>query len=781
MEYGYYDAARREYVITNPETPSPWINYLGADRYCALVSHNAGGYSFYQSAKSGRFLRFRYNNLPVDRPGRYLYLRDRESGDYWSAAWQPVGKDLSSYRTETRHGLGYTTIISQYTHIESETTYFVPQGEDLEIWLFTLRNKGTTPRRLAVFSYAEFAFWDAMLDLVDYQYILNMCRNRLDNDTQIIDYEVGLEGRPRVFAFTTAPLAGWDCDRDIFMGVHRGEHNPRAVSEGHCFGSTAVGGNPCAAFQTEADLEAGEERTMIFAVGVGRADEAGIAARKRYADPHAARRALTDLADHWEHLLRPLTVAVPDPLVRDTLNVLNPYQAHTTFNWSRSASYYESGTLRDGLGYRDSHQDALAVIQAVPQRVRARILNLAGAVYRNGSACHTYQPLSGTGTGGHDYSDDHLWLTLTTAAYVKETGDLSVLDESVPYFDGGKNDTLFEHLKRTLDWALGHLGPHGLCRGLHADWNDCLNLTGKGESVWTTELLILALQTFTELAALSARAIEVGKYAKARDALIAAVNREAWDGGYYLRAFTDSGRKVGSRENNTGRIFLNPNTWAVICGAADGERGVLAMDAVRERLFTPFGLMLLTPAYREPDPELGAISLFPPSLKENGAVFAHTNPWAVIAETRLGRGDRAFEYFKTLLPLNRNDKADVCRVEPYVFTQFLAGNEHQLPGEGRNSWLTGSASWSYVAGTQYILGIRPDYAGLVVDPCIPHDWDGFEVTRTFRGARYEITVKNPDHVCRGIKEVSVDGKTIEGNALPLFGDRQVHTVAVRMG
>jgi N,N'-diacetylchitobiose phosphorylase len=799
MQFGYYDDKTKEYVITNPETPTPWINYLGSEKYCGLVSHNAGGYSFYRSPKSGRFLRFRYNNLPMDRPGRYLYLRDDASGDFWTASWQPAGKSLKEYKTETRHGLGYTRINSLYAGIETDALYFVPIGEDLEIWALTARNNGQATRRLSVFSYAELAFWDAMLDLVDFQYILNMCRTRVDEKTAIMEYDVGLPGRPRVFAFAsacgeplgsardglrrTAPLAGWDCDREVFTGPHRGESNPIVVAEGVSRKSIATGGNPCASFHVRLDLAAGAEETIVFVLGVGRADREGLAARKKYGAPGAVRAAFEKLARSWEEKLASLRVATPDKVADATINVLNPYQAHTTFNWSRSASYYESGTLRDGLGYRDSNQDALAVLPSVPGRVRGRILSLAGAIYEDGSACHTFQPLSGEGSGGHDYSDDHLWPVLTVAAYVKETGDLSVLDEEVPFFDNPKKrESLLDRLGRTVAYAFSRRGRHGLCLGLHADWNDCLNLSNGGESVWTTELLFLAAKIFAELAGRAGKRRDADKFDAAAAELKRALGGSAWDGEWFLRAYTGDGRKIGSRKNPTGAIYLIPNAWAVISGAADRERGMRAMDAVRERLFTPWGLMLLSPAYREPDPELGAISLFPPSLKENGGVFAHTNPWAVIAEAMLGRGDRAFEYWRTMAPLAANDRAEVRKTEPYVYAQFLAGSEHRIPGEARNSWLTGSASWNYVAAAQYLLGLRPEYAGLAVDPCLPRAWDGFTAIRRFRGTTYEIAVKNPNHVCKGIASITVDGRKIEGQILPVFAnDGKTHRVEAVMG
>jgi N,N'-diacetylchitobiose phosphorylase len=785
MQYGYFDREKKEYVITNPETPTPWINYLGSDKYCALVSNNAGGYSFYLSAKSGRFMRFRYNNLPMDRPGRYLYLRDNASGDFWSASWQPVAKSLSEYRTECRHGLGYTTITSVYRNIETETTYFVPLGENLEIWQCTIKNKTDRPTDLSVFSYAELAVWDALNDLTDFQYFLNVVRNSLVPETEILDFDVGVivtQGRPRVFAFCSRPLAGFDGDRDVFIGPHHSEANPAAVIAGRSFDSQARGGNACASFQTNITLAPGEEKSMVFVIGVGNALEEGVRYKKKYSCLVNVKTEFHKLKTHWANLLSPFACLTPDAIMNDTLNVLNPYQAHTTFNWSRSASYYESGTNRDGLGYRDSNQDALAVVAAVPERVRERILSLAGAIYKSGCATHTFQPLSGEGTGGCDYSDDHLWPLLTVSAYIKETGDTAVLDEEIPYFYDKTLDTLFAHLDRTIAYSLSRRGAQGLCLGLRADWDDTLNLSGQGESVWTSEMLCLAITIFGELADLTKNKKMANKYEAAKKELVDAIRQYAWDGAWFLRAYTGSGKKVGSSENKYGRIFLNPNTWAVLSGVAAREQAITAMDSVRKLLACDFGLMALSPAFRSFDPELGAITLYPPSLKENGSVFSHTNPWAIMAEAMLGRGELAFKYYQSLAPLSMNGRADIRKTEPYVYTQFLAGTEHQHPGEAKNSWLTGSASWAYVAGTQYILGIRPDYHGLGIDPCIPASWDGFSVRRKYRGTTYDITVKNPHHVCKGIQAISVDGKKIDGNILPVFrDDGKTHTVEAIMG
>jgi len=784
MRFGYFDEKNREYVITNPATPSPWINYLGSDQYCALISNNAGGYSFYLSAKTGRFMRFRYNNLPADRPGRYLYLRDKEHADYWSLSWQPVGKDLTGFKTETRHGLGYTIINSLYDSIQSRVCYFVPIGENIELWWVTIKNLRPHRALLSLFSYVEFAVWEALADLTDYQYFLNIVRASALADKGLINFDVGTNlslGRPSAFAFSSETPEAYDCDRDIFIGNYHSEANPQAVCEGKCFNSQAKGGNACAVFQIELSLESQEEKALIFGVGVGQAKEEGLSFKAKYSQLCNVEMSFLNLKEHWQKKLAVLQVDTSSSIFNQTINTLNPYQAHTTFNWSRSASYYESGTFRDGLGFRDSNQDALAVIPAEPERVRLRILNLARAISLKGAAAHIYQPLSGEATGGTDYSDDHLWPVLTTASYIRETGDLAVLNEKIPWLDSKSQSSLWEHLKRAIDYALGQRGAHGLCLALKADWDDTLNLSQGGESVWTTELLILALNEFQALACLRGEKGLARKYKAPKQFLCQAIQKFAWDGDWFLRAYTGSGRKVGSKENPEGTIFLNPNTWAVICGVASREQGLRAMDAVRSRLNTPFGLMALGPAYKSYDSELGTISLYPPSLKENGAVFCHTNPWAVIAECMLGRGDLAFEYFNKLCPLAMNEQAEVRKTEPYVFSQFLAGLEHLRPGEARNSWLTGTASWSYVAGAQYILGIKPTYYGLCLDPCLPQTWDGFKAKRLFRGALYEICVKNPSHVSYGIKTLKLNRERLAGNLIPLQPAGAVCQVEAEMG
>ena len=768
MKYGFFDEKNKEYVITNPKTPTPWINYLGTDKYCGIISNNAGGYSFYLSPKSGRILRYRYNNIPWDRPGRYIYIYDSETGDFWSNSWQPVAKDLSRYIYEVRHGLGYSKFICLHDTIETQTIYFVPMEENLEIWWLKIKNKGEKTRILDIFSYAEFAFWTAIGDLTDLQYILNICYTKLTNQ-QIIDYKCSFANGEikSVYAFVTQPISSFDTDRDKFIGIYKDESAPEGVINGKLSNSYTIGNNPCAAFHNRIEIQPLQEKEIVYVIGIGDAEVEGAQIKKKYINISNVKEEFEKVNHHWENILSKFTCTTPDPEFNLLINTWLPYQCHVTFNWSRSASYYETGTQRDGLGFRDSNQDCLAVISSIPQKVRKRILDLGSAIYQSGNACHTFQPVTGEGYGNNDYSDDHLWFVLTVAEYLKETGDFTVLEEIIPYYDGSKG-SVFEHLQKTLDYTSAKLGSHGLCLGLRADWNDCLNLAEGGESVWTTQLFYKALIEFCNICEATNKLELNSKYISIAEKIKNTLNEVAWDGEWYLRAFTGSGKKVGSKENKEGKIYLNSNTWAVFSGIAEPQKGKTALDKVFEYLYTQHGLLLFAPPYTKFDPELGAISSFPAGLKENASIFCHPNSWAVIAETIIGNGDRAYKYFTTVMPIRYNDKADIRKVEPYVYCQFVAGKHHPNFGEGKNSWLTGTASWMYVAATQYILGIRPTFNGLLLDPCIPKDWSNFSVKREFRGCVYDISVENPHHISKGLQNtIYVNGEKIKGNIVPI--------------
>lgn len=770
MRYGRFDDKRREYVIENPDTPRSWVNYLGADEYCGIISNNAAGYSFHKSAKTGRLLRFRFNSVPTDRPGRYIYLRDDDSGDYWSASWQPVGKPLAKYKTECRHGLGYTRFISRYAGIRSTYRVFVPVGQPIEFWEVEVENTTKRPRNLSLFAYAEWCFWEMNQDLMNFQYILYTCRMGFADHT--VDYSIRLWPfrEPKGFLASILPVASFDTDRDVFMGRYKDEGRPAAVAAGHCFGSLAFGGNPCGALQNKLTLQPGEKRWALFVIGVGDAKTVGQECRRRYADRARVEAEFARVQEYWRGRLSRYACRTPSADVNSMVNVWNQYQCHTTFNWSRSASFQEAGG-RDGLGFRDSCQDTLGVVHAVPELVRKRLVELLKGQYASGAAMHGLQPLTWT-QGPHNvsewiFSDDHLWPLLAVPAYLRETGDFAFLGKVVPYADAGAA-TVYEHLKLALDFSWTKRGPHGLLLGLTADWNDCLNLKGKGESMFSTFLFCRGLRELITLAARLGRSDDARHCEAYLKEMEARVAEHAWDGEWFLRGYVDSGRKLGGRNSGQSIIFINSQTWAVLSGVAGRAQALSAMDSLKKHLATEHGIVKNHPAYREHDAEVGAITTFPPGLKENGGIFCHANAWAVVAEGMLGRGDRAFEFYRAYLPAAKNNSAEVYACEPYVYAQFITGKDHpNCFGHAHNAWLTGTAAWSFVAVSQYILGVQPDYDGLRVNPAIPAHWDGFDVTRVFRGATYHIKVRNPRRLCGGVKRVKVGGRIIQGQVAPL--------------
>ena len=786
MRYGYFDESAREYVVERPDTPAPWINYLGTDEFCSLISNNAGGYSFYKSPKSGRMTRFRFNSIPMDRPGRYVYIRDDNDGDYWSASWQPVGKDLSKYACVCRHGLGYSRFTASYGGIESDLTIFVPVDKPHEIWDLTVTNTSHEERKLSLFTYTEWCFWNMQQDLTDFQYILYTCR--MDFVEEIVDYTLRLwpVREPKAFALSTLPVVDFDTDRDVFIGPYRHEGCPIAVEKGACSNSIAIGGAPCASLHNKLALAPGQKARVIYVVGIGDARTDGLRYKEVYSDPSNVDREFQKLRDYWKSRMDVLQFETPSDLVDIAGGLWNQYQCHTTFNWSRSASFIEAGG-RDGLGYRDTNQDVLGVVHSVPAAVKAKLVDLLKGQLSCGAAMHSLQPLTWV-QGRHNipedgriYSDDHLWLLISIPAYLRETGDMRFLDQVVPYADEGES-IVYDHLKAALEFSFSKRGPHGLLLGLAADWNDCLNLKGQGESTFSTLLFYKALSEFIELAERLGREDDVARFDSYRVGIKASLDKYAWDGRWYLRGYLDSGRKLGSQESEQSKIFLNSQTWAVISGAADADRATVAMDSVNEFLATEHGLMLNYPAFVDPDNEIGAATTFPPGLKENASIFCNTNAWAVIAEAMLGRGDRAFKYYLSYLPAARNDRADLYRSEPYVYSQFITGKDHPYYfGRAYNSWLTGTASWSFVALSQYILGIRPSYDGLIIDPCIPSSFREYTVKRVFRGKWFDIRVLNPQGVCSGVTHMTVNGAVIEGNLVPFSEMKDHNCVVVTLG
>ncbi len=791
MNYGYFDRPRKEYVITRPDTPLPWINYLGTDEYCSLFSNTAGGYSFYKDASLRRITRYRYNNIPLDANGKYIYIRDEKSKDFWSTSWQPVRKPLAKQKYECRVGLSYNVIKTEYDGIETETTYFVPEGETLEVWRMRVTNKSKKRRNLKAISFVEFCLWDALNDMTDFQYNLNIAEVEVDKAKSAIYHMSRYRVYKDHYAFFTVnkPMQSFDTEREQFLGRYGSLEKPASVVAGQGKNTLASDWSPVGSMQVKLDLAPGETQEVIYVLGFGFQKGDRERQMEMYKKPEVVQAAIDKLASSWSENMSRFQVESPDEDVNLMAGTWNQYQCRTTFNWSRSASYYESGIGR-GMGFRDSNQDTMGFVYQVPAKVRQRLIDLASTQFANGSARHQYQPLTKRGNG-FGFSDDHLWMPLSVAAYLRETGDLSLLNETVPYDDGSKS-SMYVHLERAIQYAVKNRGPHGLPKILKADWNDCMNLDqgkveagkikdSKAESVMVAQMFVKACRDMQDIALWSGKPKDIPHFKKLGDEMAKLIEKAAWDGQWYIRAFTEEGDPVGSKKVKEGSIIhLNSQSWSVFSGAAKGSHGKVAMDSVKKLMATKHGIVLNYPAYTKFDPKLGAITLFPPGLKENGAIFCHPNPWAMIAETILGRGDRAMEYYKAILPAARNRIAETHRTEPYVYAQMIAGKESPKFGQAKNSWLTGTAAWNFIAISQYILGCRADFDGLVIDPCIPKKWKGFSMTRKFRGAEYRISIKNPRHVSKGVKSMLVDGVKVKGNKAPVFHSG-IHDVEVVMG
>jgi cellobiose phosphorylase len=801
--FGHFDDAVREYVVTRPDTPLPWVNYLGSDRHFGIISNTAGGYAFHQDARLRRLTRYRYNNVPLDAGGRYLYVRDRTNGDVWSPTWQPTRTTLDEY--ECRHGLGYTTIASRRDGIAVAVRYFVPLGEDLEVWQVRVMNERDSQASLSLFSAVEFCLWDAWDDQTNFQRNLSTGEVVVEDGGRVIFHITEYrERRDHVAYFACSePVAGFDTQRDAFLGPYGSWDLPAVVAAGRSTGSVAHGWAPCGSHHVGLDLDPGDTRDIRFVLGYWEnprdakfdPPESGVLntqlvgpVMRRHLDAPVADAALEALGDHWSTLLDRLQVTTPDEHVDRMVNTWNPYQCMVTFNLSRSASMFESGIGR-GMGFRDCCQDLLGFLHMVPERARQRILDIAATQLPTGGAYHQYQPLTKRGNDavGSGFNDDPLWLILAVAAYLKETGDTSVLDEPVAYDnDLTSAEPLLGHLERAAQYTLDRLGPHGLPLIGRADWNDCLNLNcfseepgepfqttenredGIAESVFIAGLFALAVD---ELALVTDRRAGHRAAARYRDAtanMRAAVRTHGWDGAWFRRAYDYFGNPVGSSSNEEGRIFIEPQGMCVMAGIGlhDGTAR-RALDAVAEHLTTPHGIVLLQPAYTRYHLELGEISSYPPGYKENAGVFCHTNPWVIIAETMVGNGDRALEHHLRINPSAREAISEVHRCEPYVYAQMIAGRDAPTHGEAKNSWLTGTAAWSYVAITQWILGLRPDYDGLRIDPCLPAAWEGFTARRHFRGAAYDVRVRKAQGVVGRVRQLTVDGEPVDGNVVPL--------------
>jgi len=798
MQYGHFDDENREYVITRPDTPLPWINYLGCEAYFGIISNTAGGYSFYRDARLRRLTRYRYNNAPFDFGGRYIYLRDRESGEFWSPSWQPTRHDLENY--ECRHGMGYTTIASRYKGVEASTRYFVPLGETLEIWQFTITNRRPTPATLSVFSSIEFCLWDAQDDATNFQ--RNFSTGQVEVEDAVIYHKTEYRERRDHFAWfaCSAPLAGFDTQRDVFTGAYRSWDKPVVVERGESANSIAYGWAPIGSHHVKVDLGPGESRQILFVLGYHenpkdrKFDPPGSQTInkktvkpviEKYLAPANADAAFAELRSYWESILGICAVDTPCVHTNRMVNIWNAYQCMATFNMSRSASFYESGIGR-GLGFRDSNQDLLGFVHMVPARARERILDLAATQLPTGGAYHQYQPLTKRGNNdiGGNFNDDPHWLIIGVSAYLKETGDWSILDEPVPYDnEPGTEQPLYEHLQRSFRYTLDRLGPHGLPLIGRADWNDCLNLNcfsdtpgqsfqtttnkeGKvAESVFIAGLFVLAGRELAAIARHRGLDAEAASYLAEVEKMDRVVHKHGWDGEWFIRAYDDFGRKVGSNECAEGKIFIESQGFCVLAGIGlqDGL-AAKALASVRQHLATEHGIVLQQPAYSRYYLELGEISSYPPGYKENAGIFCHNNPWVIIAETRVGDGDAAYDYYKRINPSAREAISDLHRCEPYVYAQMIAGRDAPTHGEAKNSWLTGTAAWNYYAITQWILGIQPSWDGLRFAPVIPKGWKGFKATRKYRGVTYRIGVTRAGDGNR--VSLVVDGKAVAGEVVP---------------
>ncbi len=802
MKYGYFDNENREYVITRPDVPAPWTNYLGTEKFCTVISHNAGGYSFYNSPEYNRVTKFR-PNATFDRPGHYVYLRDDETGDYWSISWQPVAKSLDEASYEVRHGLSYSKFKCEYSGITATKTLFVPKGEDAEVWDVVLKNTSDKPRTISAFSFVEFSFSHIQSDNQNHQMSLYSAGTAYKDG--VIEYDLyyntnDFEGF--YYLASTFDPDSYDGQRDSFLGLYRDEANPLAVEQGKCFNTAQTCYNHCGSLHKQFTIQPGEEVRFAYILGIGKGN--GERLRAKYQNLTEVDNAFAGIKAHWDERCSKFQVTSPNQGLDTMINTWTLYQAETCVVWSRFASFIEVGG-RTGLGYRDTAQDAISVPHANPKMTRKRIVDLLRGQVKAGYGLHLFDPdwfdpekadvkPSKSPTvvptpsdedkihGIEDTcSDDHLWLVPTICKYVMETGEHSFFDEVIPYADGG-NATVYDHMKAALDFSAEYVGQTGICKGLRADWNDCLNLGG-GESSMVSFLHFWALQEFIDLAKYLGRDADVEKYTAMAANVREACETHLWDeeGGWYIRGLTKNGDKIGTAQQKEGRVHLESNTLAVLSGAVSQERGEKAMDAVDENLFSEYGLHLNSPSFATPNDDIGFVTRVYQGVKENGAIFSHPNPWAWVAEAKLGRGDRAMKFYDALNPYNQNDIIEKRIAEPYSYVQFIMGRDHQDHGRANHPWLTGTSGWAYFAVTNFILGVRTGFDGLTIDPCIPTDWPGFEVTRQWLGATYNIKVANPDSVSKGVKSITLNGKAVNGSSVPVQAEGSVNEVIVTLG
>lgn len=774
MQYGHFDNENREYVIDRVDLPVSWTNYIGVKDMYGVFNHTAGGYLVYKVPEYHRITRFRPNAVPMDGPGHYVYLRDNDTGDYWTVSWQPTGKDKSYYAC--RQGLSYVKYQCGYSGIRAEQKLFVAMDDPVEIWDVKLRNDSEKTRNLSVFSYLEFSFHQIQMDNQNFQMSLYAAGSRYESG--VIEHDLYYEEKGFQFFTSNFEPDGFDCLRDRFIGLYRTERNPEVVETGICTGSFQKGGNHCGVLQKNLTLAPGEEARLIFLLGEGGVN-AGLEARQRY----TAERVDEDfarLAKFWDDRLSCFQVSAPHDGLMTELNIWNLYQSTINVIFSRFTSFIEVGG-RVGLGYRDTAQDAMMIPHSEPEKCRGRLVELMRALTREGYGLHLFEPRwfepeqeqqsfkSPTVVPTPDKSqivhglkdacaDDALWLVASVVQYIKETGDTGFADEIVTYADGGEG-TVYEHMQRILDFSARQVGRSGICKGLRADWNDCLNLGG-GESAMVSFLHLWALNHFISLANYLGRHEDAQRYQRMAGHVKETASQVLWDGDWFIRGITADGRRIGTAADTEGKVHMESNTWAVLSGAATREQGIKAMDSVDEYLFTPYGLMLNAPCFTKPDDSIGFVTRVYPGLKENGAIFSHPNPWAWCAEAILGRGSRAMKFYDALCPALQNDKIEIRKAEPYSYCQFVVGRDHTCYGTARHPFMTGSAGWAYFAATQFILGIQPDFDGLRVDPCIPGSWKEFTVVRKWRGSTYRIHVTNPKGVEKGVARMYADGTEV---------------------
>ncbi len=811
MKFGYFDDQAKEYVITTPKTPLPWINYLGCNEFFSLISNTCGGYTFYKDAKLLRLTRYRYNDCPTDTNGKYFYIKDGET--VWNPGWQPTKTELDSY--ECRHGIGYSKFMGTKNGLKANILSFVPINNNVEISRLTLTNESSAEKKFSVFSYVEWCLWNADDDMKNFQ--RNLSTGEVEVKGSTIFHKTEYRERRNHYAIyhVNAPIAGFDTSRDDFLGAYNGPDKPDAVKNGKCTNSMASGWSPIASHQLDVTLAPGESKNYIFLLGYvenpeDQKWESHQVINKKPAEAMIAKfdtdakvdAAFAELCEYWDGLLSKYTVESANDKVNRMVNIWNQYQCMVTFNMSRSASYYESGIGR-GMGFRDSCQDLLGFVHLIPDRARQRIIDIASTQFQDGSAYHQYQPLTKKGNSdiGSGFNDDPLWLIAGTNAYVRETGDVSILDEIVPFDnDMSVAQPLMEHLKRSFDYIVNHKGPHKLPLIGRADWNDCLNLnchsTQPGESfqtfgpsegpvaesVFIGGMFVKYGREYADLCKLQGKNDEAERALKEVAEMEKVLLSDAgWDGKWFVRAYDSYGNKVGGAECEEGQIYIEPQGFCVLAGVGvESGQAVQALDSVKERLDTDYGIMILQPAYTVYHEELGEVSSYPPGYKENAGIFCHNNPWVSIAETVVGRGDRAFEIYKKTCPAYTEEISEIHKTEPYIYCQMVAGRDAKFHGQGKNSWLTGTAAWTFVNISQYILGVYPTHEGLSVDPCVPADFGDFKITRKFREGTYNISVKQ-NGTQKGVKSMTVNGAAVEGHIIPYVKGQTEYNVEIVMG